>query len=444
MKTYQALLQERADLVKEAKGFFAAATAEGRDLTEAEKQRDDAINERLTALAGDITREERRREWERTVAPTVPDANVQAVQRAQISGVRDLAAERPFASLGENLQAARQFALTHQLPPAYQGYQANVQQMYAATGLNENVGSEGGILVMTDFVAGLLTPLHEEGPFTTRTRNIPVSADANGIVIKAVNETSRATGSRWGGVQGYRLAEAGTLTSSKPAFRDMTLKLKKYGVLAYTTEELLRDSAALEAVIGQAAGEELSFMANDDILNGLGVAGPLGILNSGALISVTKETGQAAATVVNANLVKMWQRLHPRHRANAVWYINSEVEPQLDQLSIPAGASALEPRYVTYGPDGVMRIKGRPVVVTEFNAALGTVGDIVLADLGDYVTIDKGGVQAASSIHVQFLTDEQVFRFIYRYDGQPALNSAITPYKGTNTQSAYVALATRS
>jgi HK97 family phage major capsid protein len=438
---YKLLLQERADLVAEGKTLFAAAEAESRDLSEDEKKRDDAINARLQTIAGELEREERRREWERTVE-AVPSA---AGQRSpQITGMRDLAAERPFNSLGENLQEAVRFATTHQLSPSYQGYVAHVQQMYAATGLNENVGGEGGVLVMTDFVAGLLTPMHEEGPFTNRTRNIPVSADANGIVIKAVNETSRATGSRWGGVQGYRLAEAGTLTASKPSFRDMTLKLKKYGVLAYTTEELLRDSAALESVIGQAAGEELSFMANDDILNGNGAAGALGLMNAGALISVTKEAGQAAATVVNANLVKMWQRLHPRHRADAVWYINSEVEPQLDQLSIPAGAGALEPRYVTYGPDGVMRIKGRPVVVTEFNAALGTVGDIVLADLGDYVTIDKGGVQAASSIHVQFLTDEQVFRFIYRYDGQPALNAEITPYKGNNTQSAYVALETRS
>ena len=37
-----------------------------------------------------------------------------------------------------------------------------------------------------------------------------MSADANGVVLNAVDETSRATGSRWGGVQGYRIAEAGT------------------------------------------------------------------------------------------------------------------------------------------------------------------------------------------------------------------------------------------
>ena len=56
-------------------------------------------------------------------------------------------------------------------------------------------------------------------------------------------------------------------------------------------------------------------------------------------------------------------------------------------------------------------------------------------------------VQSAQSIHVQFLTDEMVFRFLYRCDGQTSMASAITPYKGdstTGTQSAFVTLAERA
>jgi HK97 family phage major capsid protein len=87
-----------------------------------------------------------------------------------------------------------------------------------------------------------------------------------------------------------------------------------------------------------------------------------------------------------------------------------------------------------------MRIKGKPVHVTEFNAALGTTGDILLADMSQYLMWEKGDVQAATSIHIAFLTDEQAFRFIYRADGQTAHYSAITPFKGTNTQSPFVGL----
>jgi len=71
------------------------------------------------------------------------------------------------------------------------------------------------------------------------------------------------------------------------------------------------------------------------------------------------------------------------------------------------------------------------------------VGDIVLANLDQYLLIDKP-MQSAMSIHVQFLTDQTVFRFVYRVDGQPAVHSALTPYKGSNTRSPFVALATRA
>jgi hypothetical protein len=76
-KRYKALVQERADLVKEAKDLFAAAETAGRDLSDDERARDDAINARLTALTGEIEREERLREWERQV-DAVPIANMAA------------------------------------------------------------------------------------------------------------------------------------------------------------------------------------------------------------------------------------------------------------------------------------------------------------------------------------------------------------------------------
>jgi HK97 family phage major capsid protein len=86
---------------------------------------------------------------------------------------------------------------------------------------------------------------------------------------------------------------------------------------------------------------------------------------------------------------------------------------------------------------------GRPVIPTEHNATLGTPGDIILADLTQYVMADKGAPTTASSIHVRFLNDETTFRFVYRVDGQPVWKKPLTPKNGTNTYSPFVALATR-
>jgi HK97 family phage major capsid protein len=87
---------------------------------------------------------------------------------------------------------------------------------------------------------------------------------------------------------------------------------------------------------------------------------------------------------------------------------------------------------------------GRPVIPVEYCATLGTAGDIVLVDLEQYLMIDKGKVEGASSIHVRFLYDEMTFRFVYRVDGQPIWHAALTPFKGTNTLSPFIALETRS
>jgi len=94
-------------------------------------------------------------------------------------------------------------------------------------------------------------------------------------------------------------------------------------------------------------------------------------------------------------------------------------------------------------PNGILL--GRPVEPIEQCSALGTAGDIILTDLSEYALGQKsGGIKAAASIHVQFLTGQQVFRFTLRLDGQPVKNSAMTPFKGTTTRSPYVTLIARS
>lgn len=351
-------------------------------------------------------------------------------------------ADTPFKSFGDQLEAVKQATLTQGRSLAPRLKSLNIKQL----GANELVGSEGGFLLEPSFVAGLLTPMHDTGPFSSRAAKLSIGPNANGVTVRAVDETNRATGSRWGGIQGYRLAEGGTKLATQPTFRLVELRLKKYAVLVYATEELLQDTTALGGIIQQGASEELDFMINDDILNGLGVGGPLGILQSGALVTVTKETGQLADTVVTQNIFKMWARMHPRSKSNAVWFINTDVTPQLYGLNLTVGTGGM-PMYMAPGslpnaPSGALL--GRPVVETEFSPTLGDAGDVLLADMSQYVVIDKD-VQAASSIHVQFLTDQVAYRFVYRCDGQPKIASPLTPYKGTaNTLSPFVALGARA
>jgi len=347
------------------------------------------------------------------------------------------AQEKPFHSFGEQM-----LAIVKSSRPGVQ-VDNRLLRVQAASGSNEAIPSEGGFMVQTDFAAGIIKTIFESGQLASRCTKLPISANSNGIKLNGIDETSRANGSRWGGVQAYWANEAATVTATKPKFREIELKLNKLMALYYATDELLQDSVAMESILSQAFAEELAFKTDDAIYRGAGGGQPLGILNSGCLVTQAKESGQVAATVVHENIAKMWSRMQARNRANAVWIINQEIEPQLEAMALAVGTGgSMSPLAIEYMTKGT--IKGAPVIPIESASALGTVGDISLVDLSQYLLADKGGVQVASSMHVQFLYDEMAFRVTYRVDGQPNMASPVTPYNGTNTLSPFITLATRA
>ena len=424
MKKILEMKAKREDARLKAMAVLNKAEAEDRFLSEDEQKDIDKYEEEIRAWDESIGRAEK-------LLAIEPEDR--STEKPEVKPTPAKDNEKRFASFGEQLMAAYRAATPG-------GKVDERLTTRAASGLNESTPSDGGFLVQQDFVTELLKRTYETGILASKVKKIPISTNANGMKINAIDEDSRANGSRWGGVQTYWEGEADEITASKPKFRQMELSLKKLTGLCYATDELLQDAAALEAVIRQAFAEEFGFKIDDAILSGSGEGEPLGILNSGAIVTVAKEASQTD-TITVENLIKMWNRLWSRSRANAVWYINQELEPYLYTLKIgdkpvyiPAGGLSEKP----YGT-----LFGRPVVPIEQCSAAGEVGDIILADIGQYLLIDKGGVKSASSIHVRFLYDENVFRFIYRVDGKPIWTKPLTPYKGSATVSPFVTLAKR-
>lgn len=341
-----------------------------------------------------------------------------------------------FKSFGEQLMAVKNFETRHELNP-----------LLKQTGLSEGQPSEGGFLVQTDFATQLLEKVYTSSDIIARVTRLPVSANSNAMKIPAVGESSRADGSRWGGIRAYWAAEAGTKTPSQPAFDQVSLELKKLIGLCYATDELLNDAPALEAWVRMAFTKEFDFKIADAIINGDGAGKPLGILNAPCTYAITAETGQATTTILAENIIKMWAARYGPNSSNYVWLINQNIEPQLFTMSLAVGTGGI-PVYMPAGGLSVApyaTLIGRPVIPCEQCATLGTAGDIILADLSQYIMIDKGTTEAASSIHVKFTTDETAFRFVFRCDGQPWWKTYLTPYKGsTSYQSPFVTIATRS
>ncbi len=432
------LRTQEAALKVEAKGLLdAAASDSNRKLTEVEAARCDAIEAELTALKPEIAREVRFQD---------------VVLGAHVEVGQDHAAERPWgpalhSDATERMKReARQAGLGEfaiAIRNVISGYGFDPRLSAAAAGMGTAIPSDGGFAVPSELAAGLERQMYETGALLSRVDARTISGDNMSYLV--IDETSRAT-TRRGGVLGYWIDQGTAPTASQYKLAKVEFKLRKVGCLGYTTDELVRDAAALGGELEGAFAEELIFQVEDAITEGNGAGQPLGYLNAPCVVSVDKETQQTAATINTTNISKMWARMHTRDKATSVWLINGDCGPSLDFLSIPAGASALEPRFVNYGPTGLLTIKGRPVVETEYNATLGTVGDIVLINLAQYRLIKQGGVEAASSIHVRFTTGENTIRAFYRCDGAMMPRSAVTPFKGgsTKTLSPVITLATRS
>jgi HK97 family phage major capsid protein len=87
---------------------------------------------------------------------------------------------------------------------------------------------------------------------------------------------------------------------------------------------------------------------------------------------------------------------------------------------------------------------GRPVFLTEKMAALGSAGDIGFFDLSYYIIGDRQTLTIDASTHVYFTYNKTAWRFVIRVDGQPWLNSPITPKNGTATLSPFAILSSTS
>jgi HK97 family phage major capsid protein len=393
------------------------------------------ISSKATVQA--VSREINQSYKEKLKALPAPDGKTEDVS---VRGVTEREAKKPWASFGEQL-----VAVAAAMTP---GGKTDMRLLAAATGMNQAVPSEGGFAVAPQFVTSIWDEINN-GADSLLAMTDQYTVEGESLSFNANAETSRTTGNRYGGVQGYWINEADQITKSKPKVRELKLEPKELAVLIYATDKLLRNAPALDQYIGRAAPDEINFLVGDAIINGTGVGQPKGMLAAGgSLVTVNKEGSQANGTFLKANANKMWARLHPRLRAGAVWFMNVDVEPTLDDFNTPIKNVAGTENVGGFGTNiynaEKNTLKGRPIVFIEYCQSLGTVGDVILTNPKAYATgVRAAGLKYETSIHVRFEYAENAFRFMFAVDGQSWLNSAITPAKGTNTLTNIVVLQAR-
>jgi HK97 family phage major capsid protein len=338
-----------------------------------------------------------------------------------------------FANLGDYARVAYGKTVT---PDARLSKVLEVQNAYSSTD-----PASAGTLIPEEFRSAIYELALETA--VVRPRASVIQMTGGTISLPFVDVTTHAGGTFFGGMSFAWTPESGTITASEAKFGRVKLEAKKLTGGARVPNELWNDAPALNSWLMRSAPQGINFTEDVAFLTGVGGNDPLGVHNSPATITVTKETGQAAATVVTENILKIYARVLPQSLGNSVWVANPTTFPQLMTLSIAVGTGGAPVALVNIHASPTLTMLGRPLILSEKVPALGSAGDIGLYDFGFYLIGDRQAVSMESSEHSRFMNDETELRLILRADGRPWIQSPLTPKNG-DSLSPFVLLGART
>jgi len=189
--------------------------------------------------------------------------------------------------------------------------------------------------------------------------------------------------------------------------------------------ELLADASdAMGTLLGRILGEGWAWYADDLMISqGDGVGAPQALLNAPGAYPVDRLTENVVGVTDLANMMKY---LHPKaERGDAVWLVADEVFSTLLELSLGVGESP----SATYVPasewlkydeaNGCWRLLGLECIPHDHLPAIGSTGDVILADLSQYLvgkreilTVEMAAAGAG------FIADTTDIRIRSRIDGR--------------------------
>lgn len=345
--------------------------------------------------------------------------------------------EKMNGSPGAFMQAA--WHLADRLGPETVEARAELAKVTAQ--YSSEIGSSGGFLIPEQLRSELLMMELEDGVMLGRVTTFPMTTKT--LTVPQVDVTSHAS-SLFGGVITYWVYEAETMTESQAAYAVTKLEANTLTGLARIPNENMADTNHLDAYFSAVFPPAMTFEKDYRFLKGTGVGQPLGMLEAPGRVTVAKESGQAAATVVYENITKMYSRMLPSSKRRAIWVVAPDVMPQLMEmaLSVGTGGAPVWLTNATAGPP--VTIFGRPVFESEKVPTLGTEGDISFIDPAFYLHGDRQAATMESTPYEKWVQNVTSFKIVERLDGRPWFKSALTPKNGGSTLSPVVTLATRA
>jgi len=291
-----------------------------------------------------------------------------------------------------------------------------------ARNMVEGIGAQGGFTVPSQLHREILNAVYEESvalPFVRQFR-----MDSLTLNIPMWDSEDRSQGGI-ASFEGQWIAEATDADLKTPRLRIVALTAHKLMCLTRVSRECISDSLTLGQQLQPTLVRSLAHSLDSAIIGGSGVGRPLGIINSPSRIQVARA---AANQISFTDICNMFVRLHPGFLRGARWLVSPSAVAQLLQLADAGNNNLWVP---SAGPSIPPTLLGLPVGISEKCSALGSEGDIILADLGQYAFGLREDFVVERSDSAYFTSDQVAFRCVARCDGHALMDAPITPVSGS-------------
>jgi len=401
------------EILASMRSMLTKATEEKRDFTDEERAAYDQLDAQSDDLQRDIDR------LDKLVAREAELAE-KADKPYRVTYKRTNNRPSEFRNLGEFLSSVR----FDRDDPRLSSVEYREQSM--------GTGTEGGFALPEQFKPEILQVSPAEAIFRPRCTVIPAGdpPDAK-ITMTALDQT--AGENVYGGIVVAKVAEGGTKSETDLRLKEVSLEPGEVAAYVTVTDKLLRNWQAASGFIGNQLRKAIIGWEDQQLYNGNGIGGPLGVIKAPCRIDVSRTT---ASQVVAADIRNMIARI--KMGGSYLFVASQTIIPYLSAL-VDAGSNMIfHSDYTKPIPNTLM---GIPLMFHDRSVALGTAGDLILVDMSYYLIKNGSGPFVDASPHVYFTSNKTVIKAFWNVDGKPWL-SAPLPLEGStsNTVSPFVVL----
>lgn len=305
--------------------------------------------------------------------------------------------------------------------------------------LSESVGAEGGYLVPIETLPQLMAQAMDFSIVRSRATIIPMSRRQIQVPRLKQRDTTAGEPHWFGGMLVFWEGEAATIQETQQAFEMLDMLAYKLTAFTQASDELLADAAqSLSALISGPFGFPGAVAWSEDyaFLRGTGVGQPLGILNSGPLLTQAR----AGTGIAWEDLTGMASQC--LDGGNYIWIANPALRATLMNMTGPTGNPAYLWGNAVEGQPGTLM--GDPIFFNEKLPAAGSAGDLIRVDLSHYWIGDRQRTTIDISTEYGWITGQTAWKVTHRVGGRPWLDTPFTLADGTFQVSPFVQLGAES